>query len=72
MLTKFGIFENFGPKLDFFENYDQCQDFIFFLQKSRFSGKFTQNLVFPKILTKTKIFKNLGNIEFFLFFFIKI
>ena len=58
MLRKIGIFENFGPKLKLFENYDRHQDFNFFLPKWRFSEKFTQNLVFPKIFTKIGIFEN--------------
>ena len=58
MLTKIGVFENFGRNFNFFDNYDRHQDFIFFNQKSRFSKKVIQNLVFSKILTKIDIFEN--------------
>ena len=54
-----GIFIYFGPKSNFFENDGRYKDLIFLLPKSRFSEKFTQNLVFPKNLDQNRDFRKL-------------
>ena len=55
MLTNIEIFENFGSKLKFVENYNRYQDFIFF----------TKIEIFPKILIKIEMIKSFRQNHFF-------
>ena len=55
MLTNIEIFENFGSKLKFVENYNRYQDFIFF----------HQNRDFSKILIKIEMIKSFRQNHFF-------
>ena len=67
MLTKIEVFEYFGPKLKFLENYNRYQDFNFFYQnrdvpknipRTYFFRKFFGKSRFSTILTKIEIFQN--------------